>query len=100
MLEGYQPIHTSPNLEEQDIIFLMTRHPRSIWHRWLYQEFKLPPALPFKYNSKGRRHGTFKKETDIVKSEQAKGLILEKMMMITYRTRQHLVKPYILQITC
>jgi len=34
-----------------------------------------------------------KKETDIVKSEQAKGLILEKMMMITDRTREHLVKP-------
>jgi len=33
-----------------------------------------------------------KKETDIVKSEQAKGLILEKMM-ITYKTREHLVQP-------
>jgi hypothetical protein len=29
MWEGYQPTHTTPNLEDQDIIFLVTCHPLS-----------------------------------------------------------------------
>ena len=46
MCEGYQPVRTTPNLNDQGrpIIPCMTHHSRSVQQGWLCQELKLQPA--------------------------------------------------------